>query len=300
MRKIFPLILISLILMTTLSMVSVSADEPVNPYFDLETIQLEDGTWLDKMTINGPPTPPPGFEKIRQAVPLPPNDPETGTGSLTVPTYNWYFGCSATSGSMIAAYYDRGSYPSMYTGPSNGGVMPMDNSMWAWWNDGHGGNYQQNPLTASHNGLDGRVTRGSIDDYWFQYGSTTDPYFGNWVEHTWGDAIGDYMKTSHYQVYGNTDGNTVFYTWTTDPGQLTCANMVTLGVSSKDGTYGRKLFYEARGYTVTTCYNQKTNNNGGNFTWALYKAEIDAGRPVMLNLEGHTVVGVGYADPSTV
>jgi len=39
-----------------------------------------------------------------------------------------------------------------------------------------------------------------------------------------------------------------------------------------DGTYGRKLFYEARGYTVTDCYNQKTDNNAGGFTFAMYKA----------------------------
>ena len=64
-----------------------------------------------------------------------------------------------------------------------------------------------------------------------------------------------------------------------------------------DGTYGRKLFYEARGYTVTDCYNQKTDNTiTGGFSFAQYKAEIDAGRPVMLNLAGHTIVGVGYDD----
>jgi hypothetical protein len=72
--------------------------------------------------------------------------------------------------------------------------------------------------------------------------------------------------------------------------------MVTYEVDARDGTCGRKLFYEARGYTVTDCYNQKTDNNGGGFTFDNYKAEVDAGRPVMLNLEGHTVVGVGYDD----
>ena len=72
-------------------------------------------------------------------------------------------------------------------------------------------------------------------------------------------------------------------------------------ISWSDGTYGRKLFYEARGYTVTTCYNQSTDNRySGGFSFAQYKAEIDAGRPVMLNLDGHTIVGVGYSDPSTV
>jgi hypothetical protein len=68
-------------------------------------------------------------------------------------------------------------------------------------------------------------------------------------------------------------------------------------LSVLDGTYGRKRFYEARGYTVTDCYNQKTDNIiAGGFSFAQFKAEIDAGRPVMLNLAGHTIVGVGYDD----
>ena len=61
-----------------------------------------------------------------------------------------------------------------------------------------------------------------------------------------------------------------------------------------DGTYGRKLFYEARGYTVTDCFNQKTDNNAGGFTLANFQAEIDAGHPVLLNLAGHSIVGYGY------
>ena len=73
--------------------------------------------------------------------------------------------------------------------------------------------------------------------------------------------------------------------------------MVTYGIADVDGTYGRKLFYEARGYTVTDCYSQKTDNTiPGGFSFNQFKAEIDAGRPVMLNLAGHTVVGVGYDD----
>jgi hypothetical protein len=65
--------------------------------------------------------------------------------------------------------------------------MPLDSSPWDHWNDGNGGNYEQCPLTASHSGLDGRTTRGSIDDYWIQYNnSSPDPYITNgWTQHTW-------------------------------------------------------------------------------------------------------------------
>jgi len=76
--------------------------------------------------------------------------------------------------------------------------------------------------------------------------------------------------------------------------KLTCADMESNDWDHLDGTYGRKLFYEARGYTVTDCYNQKTDNNGGGFTLNNFKAEIDAGHPVLLNLAGHSIVGYGY------
>jgi YD repeat-containing protein len=266
-------------------------------YFTTNTQKLPDGTLLDQTIINGPSTPPPGFELQRQAVSLPVPNSAAGTNTLSVPAFNWVFGCSAVSGAMIASYYDRNGYPDMYTGPSNGGVMPMDNSSWPTWSDGVD-TYPNCPVIASHNGVDGRATKGSIDDYWVQYGSTaSDPYItGSWTQHTWSDAIGDYMKTSQ-SAYGNSDGSTTFWNYTSSATPLTCADMVSNGIDSTDGTYGRKLFYEARGYTVTDCYSQKTDNTiAGGFSFAQLKAEIDAGRPVMLNLAGHTVVAVGYDD----
>lgn len=260
-----------------------------------------EGEFVAQSIINGPPTPPSGYDFERKSVTLPQSNSIQGANSLTVPAYDWFFGCSATSGAMIAAYYDRNGYPNMYTGPTNGGVMPMDSSIWPDWIDSFGGIYEQNPLTASRNGLDGRVTRGSIDDYWIRYGlSASDPYITyGWTPHTWGDAIGDFMKTSQ-SGYSNSDGSTTFYTWIYSATPLTCRDMETYGIHTEDGTYGRKLFYESKGYTVTDCYNQKTDNNSGGFTYAKYKTEIDAGRPVMINLDGHTVVGVGYSDPNTV
>jgi hypothetical protein len=246
--------------------------------------------------INGPSQPPAGYEAERAAV-----TPPAAAKTLTVPAYNWVFGCSAVSGSMIAAYYDRNGFPNMYTGPTGGGVMPLTNASWGTWSDGYT-TYPNIPLAASHQGVDGRTIRGSIDDYWVKYGSTAnDPFVtGGWTQHTWGTAIGDYMKTSQ-KAYGSTDGSTWFYNYNSSS-QLTCAAMETLTdggryISTLDGTYGRKLFYQARGYTVTTCYNQPTDNRyAGGFSFAQYKAEINAGRPVMLNLAGHTIVGVGYND----
>lgn len=269
--------------------------EVISPYYSIEHLTTSDGTQITGSIISGPPHPLPEFQVERTAS-MTTIAPE---GSLAnFPSYSWVFGCSAVSGAMIAAWYDRGSYPNMYTGPTNGGVMPLTDSSWSTWSDGSDtdpNTYPNNPLVASHKGVDGRSTPGSIEDYWVSYGnSDPDPYTtGGWTQHSWGDAIGDYMKTSQ-SAYRNTDGSTHFYYDDSSPDKFTCTVMETYEVDHLDGTYGRKLFYEARGYTVTDCYNQKTDNNSGGFTLANYKAEIDAGNPVLLNLEGHSIVGYGY------
>ena len=274
--------------------IGTSTIEVVSPYFSIEHRSLADGTQIDGYIINGPPEPPAEYEAERAASILP--LPSRGI-IASFPSYDWVFGCSAVSGAMIAGYYDNNGYPNMYSGQTNGGVMPLTDTSWATWSDGFL-TYPNNPLIASHNGVDGRVTRGSIDDYWVSYGSAAnDPYItGVWTQHTWGNAIGDYMKTSQSAApYSNTDGSTSFYNWTTSPNKLTCADMVANSIAVDDGTYGRKLFYEARGYSVGECYNQKTDNNAGGFTLANFQAEIDAGHPVLLNLEGHSIVGYGYS-----
>jgi hypothetical protein len=298
-------ILFSILAATNLS--KAQAQEAATPtpsdYYSVNKVTLADGTAIGEMIIKGPPVPPPGYEIQRQAVSLPEILSSAGINILQkVPAFNWEFGCSAVSGAMIAGYYDNNGYPNMYTGPTNGGVMPMDNTSWPTWWDGYAAyRYPSNPLIASKLGLDGRPTRGSIDDYWVQYGSSApDPYItGGWTQHTWGDAIGDYMLTSQ-SVHNLADAYTRFYdNWSNPAVPLTCASIEAAGYV--DGTVGRKQFYQAKGYSVTDCYNQFTDNQYlGGFSFAQYKAEIDAGRPVMINLTGHTIVGVGYADPGTI
>jgi len=295
-------ILISFTLISSAGAANLAQDQPpetnssqievISPYYSIEHLTAPDGTQLTGSIINGPPHPLPEFQAEREAS-MTTIEPEGLIANF--PSYDWVFGCSAVSGAMIAAWYDRGSYPNLYTGPTAGGVMPLTDTSWSTWSDGSV-TYPNNPLIASHNGVDGRTIKGSIDDYWVSYGSTTpDPYIaGSWTQHAWGDAIGDYMKTSQ-SAYFNTDGSTGFYDYdNTSPDKLTCADMEFYDIDHLDGTYGRKLFYEARGYTVTDCYNQKTDNNFGGFTLANFQAEIDAGHPVLLNLAGHSIVGYGY------
>ncbi len=265
--------------------------EVISPHYSEQQITFPDGQQVTRSTINGPSAPLPEYQEEREASKI--TDTPKGT-IANFPSYNWFYGCSAVSAAMIAGYYDRGSYTNLYTGPTNNGLMPQTDTGWPTWSDGYS-TYPSNPLIASRIGTDGRTARGSIDDYWvYSNHPGPDPYeTGGWSQHQWTDAVGDFMKTSQ-AAYGNVDGATVFHTWSNDSSPLTCADMETHAVAVKDGTYGRKLFYEARGYTVTDCYNQKTDNNAGGFTLAKFKSEIDAGHPVLLNLAGHSIVGYGY------
>ena len=219
----------------------------IGAYYRVRTTTLDDGTSIDEIVINGPPTPPPGYKRPVAKI------PDKGVKLLAinvlpnVPAFDWSYGCSATSAAMIAGYYDRTGYANMYAGPTNGGVMPMDNSAWGWMAG-------ECPLSATHQGYDGRATKGHVDDYWIAYLQPgPDPFDGNWPEHTYGDSTGDFMKTNQWinPSYGfNVDGSTVFYNYTSGS-PLPWNDMETYGIHIYDGGYGVKLFYESRGYTVT-------------------------------------------------
>ena len=269
------------------------SEEPANPD-EIKNGETADDSEIELLIIDSPPHPPAGFEE--SAVQLPEPDIEAGINTLSVPAYDWVYGCSAVSGAMIAAYYDRNGYPNLYTGPTNSGVAPMDSSSWGSFSDGDE-TYPLNPIIASRNGLDGRTSRGSIDNYWNYYGSTSDPYVTNgWPQHTW-TTIGDYMKTSQ-AAYENSDGSTSFYNYTSSSLQLTCDELEDAGYT-RDGNFGRSQFYKAMGYTVEQCYNQRTDNKiSGAFSFNDFKAQIDNGDPVMIHVVGHTMVGVGYDDSS--
>jgi len=269
-----------------------------NPYL-VRTFVDEKGRQIDEIIFPGRP---PAIKAEAVAVPEP--RIEMGINNLgNVPAFDWSYGCSATSGAMMAGYYDRTGYSNVYTGPTNGGMCPMDNSVW-----GHTTypsiTCSECPLSATHQGKDGRETRGHVDDYWIDYNnSDKDPFITNgWPEHTYGDCTGDYMKTNQYN-YSNSDGSTTFWFFT-DGSATHYYDLEPGGYNNSDGGYGLKLFFESRGYLVTDMYNQYIKGQGTNqnlgFTFDQYKAEIDAGRPVMIHVAGHSMLGFGYDDSTNL
>lgn len=286
----------------------------------------DDEITYDGLLIDGPSEVPTELIPEWEASTLSTLDRTVTLVAIDFPSYSWVYGSSAVSAAMIAAHYDSNGFDNMYSGLTNGGIMPTSDMvgldydpstgifLWGTWNDGNE-TYPNNPLVASHIGVDGQLVRGSIDDYWVKEGSEEDdPYItGSWSQHIWGLAVGDYLKTGQ-SIYNFSDGHTLYFNAPWNDGQTTCVDMESLTVVSEgnniplveiEGTYGLKLFYEARGYTVTDCYNQLTDNHQTNgFGLAEFQAEIDNGNPVLLNLDSdvygaHSVVGYGY-DGSTI
>ncbi|MDD3574878.1 MAG: hypothetical protein PHD71_07575, partial [Methanospirillum sp.] len=276
----------------------IEVSDPNDP--TLKYLFYEDGKIIEGRLI-GPGLPPENW------------DPNTNLADLNdvsaqyldkneVPAMSWSYGCTATSATMIFGYLDRNGYPNMYTGPTNGGVFPLTNAVWGPSFEGNG----QCPLTASQNGLDGRTKKGHKDDYYHAYGSNTDPYFGAWNEHTPQDCIADFMGTNMFQKYGSSDGGT--WIWT-NPEGYPLYDFTRYDDTQRDGMHGMKLFVESRGYSVATDgqnslnYNQVIYGYGGNtkgFTYNQYKSEIDAGYPVIIQVQGHTMLGVGYTGTDQV
>jgi len=210
-----------------------------------------------------------------------------------VPTSSWTNGCSATSAGMMFGYYDRTGYANMYTGQANGGVAPLTNL---------GG---QCSIISTRNGFDGRGVKGHVDDYWVSIGTPgPDPFEGNWTEHTWGDCTADYMGTNQWKwdFIGNdgvkdfnADGSTALFSYGSATKLHDYVPPAGSGLPQTALCHGLRLFAESRGYTVVQNYTQKIDAlYPGGFSFADYMAEIDAGRPAMIQVEGHSMVGVGY------
>ena len=155
--------------------------------YTASTVTLSDGTILEKLIINGSPVPP-NFEVDGQPGGLPQSG-DTTPDAISLPgaAPAYVVSCASTSASDIAAMYDRSGYSNLFISNTsiNGGIAPWDNSLLPSWEDVLHDSYSNNILTATHRFVDGRTTRGTIDDYWVSYDSTApDPYItGGWTPH---------------------------------------------------------------------------------------------------------------------
>ncbi|RZB28778.1 MAG: hypothetical protein AEth_01780 [Candidatus Argoarchaeum ethanivorans] len=291
-RHIFAIVGIAL-LVTLIMPATVLADIEEHPYL-VKTFIDEEGRKIAEIIVPGLPP----EKRISEAVV---SDIEIRQADATlsdVPAFDWCYGCSATSAAMMFGYYDRTGYSNMYAGPANGGVCPLTNSVWG---------VEECPLSATHQGYDGLAVKGHVDDYWSFFGSNIDPYCNYvppWSEHMYADCTADYMGTNQHYNWQNSDGGTTFCYYVSGAPLYDYSECEP---GKRDGCHGIRLFVESRGYNVHHDGSNHQNYNqcidpyvAGGFTFDDFKAEIDAGRPVIIHVDGHSMLGYGYDDPITI
>lgn len=207
-----------------------------------------------------------------------------------VPDYEWFLGCFGTACGNLIGFWDRHGFPNFYTGPTGGGVAPLDS-------------FSKNAgiisLWASKAGRDGRPwdKPGHEDDYWVGYESSApDPYvtYGR-PEHV-PDCIGDFIglnqnrwKNMNGECDGNIDGFSFNYWDTTGARRVNFTPDGSAGLPTRDLQSGLRMFAAYRGYDVDV-FSQLVEispeaSPGLGFTFEDLKAEIQAGYPVLIFLQ---------------
>lgn len=214
-----------------------------------------------------------------------------------VPDYAWWYGCSATSAGMMMGYYDINGYKGLrYDNLVPGGTAELST-----FTGTTGWNALANNVIASW----GHVT----DFYRYKNGTPDYTNSGNGAYGVKRDdarrpyhsfnSLADFMGTSQDSIR-NSNGSTTFY-YNSDGSEFTATDALNGKVWNKDGMYGMLEYLKYAGYNAAQIYTQLIygyDNNTLGFTFADYEAEINAGRVVMIQVEGHSMLGYGY-DAST-
>lgn len=213
--------------------------------------------------------------------------------------YDWWYGCSPTSAGMIMGHYDVNGYG----GASYDNLVPGGSAE----DSTHGsGPYIVNSIIASqghqydfYGNVNGSPDRSTFvydtgGGYGYGFG-----YSGEDIQqptHSL-DCLADFMGTSQ-DAYSNSNGSTTFWNYT-DGRRLHDYEIFSAGPSyyQDSGMYGIHEYLEYAGYEIDSLFNQYILGHNGNtqgFTFDDYITEIDAGRPVMIHVAGHSMYGYGY------
>jgi hypothetical protein len=232
-----------------------------------------------------------------------------------VPDYDWYAGCYCTAGGNLMGYWDRHGFPTFYTGPTAGGVAPLNSN---------GSNKGIRSLSADRAGFDGRPADqlGHIDDYWnyyndefsYSYESTApDPYLSAGRPEHAPDCLGDFMGVSQKKwtnLNGECDGNIDAFAvifWDLSGAKRT--NYVPSAVTGppiRDVPSGLRAWTQFKGYDCQVVSQLADFNPtvpvGAGFTFEDLKEEIDAGFPVLICMQNpgefsRSLPGMSRANP---
>lgn len=211
------------------------------------------------------------------------------------PDYDWWYGCSPTSAGMMMGYYDKNGYQGFrYDNLVPGGTAELDT-----FTGSPGWSALANNVIASQGHVDD-FYKGGMDGGYGHFGDDN-PATTPW--HSF-NSLADFMGTSQDSV-GNPNGATTFWYYR-DGAKFTAQDALDEGVSNKDGMYGILEYLQYAGYNAAQIYTQETDNQktdkwtSNGFSFNDYKAEIDAGRVVMIQVKGHSMFGYGYGNNQLV
>ena len=209
-----------------------------------------------------------------------------------VPDYAWHLGCFGTATGNLFGFWDRNGFPDFYTGPTGGGVAPLNSRQ-------SQGNFGIRSLWASAAGRDGRPLDlpGHEDDYYVGYESVApDPYVTEGRAEHVADCIGDFIGLSqnkwtdlHGECRGNIDGY-AFVHWEPSGARRQANPGHEDGIPPRSDIpsglveWSRYRGYEAESFCQLADFHPSVPTGTG-FTFADLKAEIDAGYPVLLFLQ---------------
>jgi len=188
-----------------------------------------------------------------------------------VPEYVWWYGCSPTSGGMMVGFWDGlAGYGNLYDGDAS-----------VWGGSGASGTKSMVASTA-------HITAGSENSLSYGDWHNSSSYLTHEANP---DCLGDFMHTVNGGSYSNwiTSGLEAYCEWD--------------GSAYGDPNHVVKDAYSATTDNIDVAYWQTP---GDAYTYSDFKSEIDANRPVLLNVLayllsrddwiGHSIVGYGYQD----
>ena len=219
-----------------------------------------------------------------------------------IPRAEYMYGCTATVVGMLLGYYDRFGYAgynvkNLITGTVELNARGLDGNKY----DMDAFDTVLGSAIASQEYVARFYDQSASTEYGYTFlEGTTELDTSYW------NCIADYLGTGQYWR-GNGDLSTLHYLNVTLEEVLDFeftkkisggGISVDLPAQYQDMLYGLNLYVTDRGYALDTsatrCVN--TSNNGGDFDFEDYKAEIDAGRCVIIGIEGHSMLGYGYDD----
>ena len=222
-----------------------------------------------------------------------------------MPQAEYMHGCTATVVGMLLGYYDRYGYSGIDFSDLIDGEVELN----ARGTDGNKYDMDAFDTVLGRAICSKEHVKYFVDTTYESEYSYTLKASGQELQTQYWNCIADYLGTGQYWRSNESDNGTTYYnnsslknvkSWTST--ETISANGFKANVPQKffDMLYGLDLYVSAKGYQLDE--NQTAHHtvdcNGGYFTFEDYKAEIDAGRGVILHIEDHSILGYGYDDVS--